>query len=123
MQPITNSESKSNSGKNIGMESVSFLTISGVIALSVFGFELSVFNGLLLGLLSAFFLTGLSNAIFLTLKGLGLLLIFLYTADKLVQFSLHFIEQVILFFELRESLPLKDGLAAAFFLPFFKNKY
>lgn len=122
MRPVTSKNVPAN-GNELATESVSILTTSGVIALSVFGLELSFFNSLLLGLLSAFFITGLSKALLLGLKALGLILIFIYTANKLVDFSLYFIEQVIIFFELRQNFTLKDGLAAAFVLFFYKFKY
>ncbi|MCM8570436.1 hypothetical protein NE848_13665 [Gramella jeungdoensis] len=96
----------------IGMESASFLTTSGVTALAVFGLKISLFNGLILGLISALLVTGLIKPFILTLKAIGLVIIFLFMVGELVDFSLYFIEQVILFFELKNSLILKDGVVS-----------
>lgn len=121
MQPVENCSEKQND-EVIGMESVSFLTTSGVTALGIFGLDLSVFNALVLGLISAFLITDLLKPIILTLKAIGVLLILLFATGKIVDFTLYFIEQVILFFELRDSVILKDGLVAAFIIVFCKGK-
>ena len=76
MQPVKSIERSENNA--IGLESVSFLTTSGIIAIGVFGFELSLFNALILGLISAFLITDIYKPVLLTLKAIGVLLIFLF---------------------------------------------
>ncbi|TBW26410.1 hypothetical protein [Gramella sp. KN1008] len=117
MQPVKEKSDKVAENSNeeiIGMESVSFLTTSGVTALGILGFELSIFNALFLGLLSAFLITDLFKPIILTLKAIGVVLILLFATGKIVDFTLYFIEQIIIFFELKNSLELKDSVVSIF---------
>ena len=113
MQPVKDIQvhkPEKSTEETIGLESVSFLTTSGITAFAIFGLEVSLFNALIFGLITALLLSGLVKPMLLTLMSLGILLIFLFTADKIVEFSLYFIEQVILFFELRNSEFIKGGV-------------
>ena len=114
MQPVKDKlvhTPESSAEESIGMESVSFLTTSGITAFAIFGLEVSLFNALIFGLITALLISGLVKPMLLTLKSLGILFIFLFTAYKIVEFSLYFIDQVILFFELRDSIFIKGGVA------------
>ncbi|MUP47473.1 hypothetical protein E0K83_17155 [Gramella sp. BOM4] len=93
-------------------ESLSILTTSGVTAISVFGLEISLFNGLLLGLIITLLVVGFLKPIYLTLSALGAMFLVVFSANKIVEYSLYFIEQVILFFQLRDEAFMKNSISA-----------
>lgn len=93
-------------------EVASLLTTSSVTALTVFGLEISLLNGLLLGLIITLLVVGFFKPIYLTLSALGAVFLVLITANKLVEYGIYFIKQLILFFNLRDGAFMENSVMA-----------
>lgn len=107
MQPVTEEQQQVQQPQQeiiVGKESASLLTTSGVTALAIFGFEISVFNSLLIGLLSAVILVGMVKPAILVLKSFGVLGLFLLFADKMVDLIVYFVHQVNIYFKLTKEI-------------------
>ncbi len=114
MQPVDNKQIENEPVHQemiVGKESASLLTTSGVTALAIFGFEISVFNSLLIGLLSAVILVGMVKPALLVLKSFGVLGLFLLFADKMVDLIVYFVNQVQIYFQLTQEFSNQKAIA------------